>query len=102
MTGERLANAAARPHGERGSDGLPVPKPRSEPSVRAELAAAVRAVNAAFARLPAEAQAAIDPTTDPCEREIEAAMQAGDRDRAMAAVRAWRGYWLAEIERAGS
>jgi hypothetical protein len=72
------------------------------PTIRAELAAAVRAVNAAFNRLPVSARKQIDPRTDPVEDEIDAAMLADDRDRALAAIRAWRGYWLDRIARAGS
>lgn len=71
------------------------------PTIRAELAAAVRAVNAAYFRLPAEAQDKIDPRADPVEAEVNAAILADDRARAMAAIRAWRGYWLDRIERAG-
>lgn len=104
MTGERLANSAATPHAERAGESLPGFKPRSagqQPTIRAELAAAVRAVNAAFGRLPAEAQDALDVTVDGLEREIDAAVIAEDRERAMRAIRAWRGHWLHRIARAG-
>lgn len=70
------------------------------PSVRAELAAAVRAVNAAYARLPRPAQDRIDIYTDGIEGEIDAAILAEDRDRALAAIRAWQGYWLDRFARA--
>lgn len=73
----------------------------SPPTIRAELANAVRAVNVAFNRLPAGAKREIHPTVDPCEAEVDKAILAGDRDRAMAAIRAWRGYWLDRIQRAG-
>lgn len=69
--------------------------------IRADLAAAVRAVNAAFAQLPAEAQDAIEIRYDGLDRELDAAYAAGDRPRAEAAIRAWRGHWVATIERAG-
>jgi hypothetical protein len=69
-------------------------------TIRAELAAAVRKVNAEFHRLPAEAQDRLDVRTDPVEAEVNAAMLAGDRDRAMAAIRCWREHWLDRIERA--
>lgn len=71
------------------------------PTIRAELAAAIRRVNAAFNRLSDEAQRQIDPTVDACEAEVDAAILAGDRERALAAIRAWRGNWLDRIERAG-
>lgn len=67
------------------------------PTIRAELAAAVRAVNAAFNRLPAEAQGQLDVTADPVEVEVDKAILTGDRDRALAAIRAWKGYWLDRI-----
>lgn len=61
-------------------------------AIRAELAAAVRAVNASYARLP-------EPRPDAApfgalDDEIDAAILAGDRDRALAAIAAWRGHWL--------
>lgn len=71
------------------------------PSVRSELAAAVRKVNAEFARLPGDARSQIDPTVDACEAEVNAAILAGDRDRALRAVAAWRDHWLDRIARAG-
>ncbi len=71
------------------------------PTIRAELAAAVRAINAGFNRLPAEMQDRIAINYDGLEGEMDAAILAGDRIRALAAIRAWRGHWLDEIERAG-
>jgi hypothetical protein len=66
------------------------------PSVRTELAAAVRAVNAAYYRLPVEDRP--DPAAfDPLEAEVDAACLGGDRDRAFAAIRAWRQHWLAQF-----
>jgi hypothetical protein len=70
------------------------------PSIRAELAAAVRAVNAAFHRLPADVQDHLDVRTDPVEAEVDKAILAGDRECALAAIRAWREHWLAEFEEA--
>jgi len=64
------------------------------PGVRAELAAAVRAVNAAFDRLPVDAQQKVAVAVDGLEAEIDAAILAGDRERAEAAIRAWREHWL--------
>ena len=72
----------------------------SEPSIRAELAAAVRAVNAAFARLPRETQEQIEIATDDLDRELDRALLADDRRRAMAAINAWRDHHLAQIRRA--
>jgi len=73
----------------------------TQPSIRTELAAAVRAVNAAFNRLPREAQDALDVTVDGLEGEVDAAILSDDRDRAMRAIRAWRGHWLHRIKEAG-
>lgn len=70
------------------------------PTIRAELAAAVRAVNVAFYRLPTEAQDRIDATTDPVEAEVDAAVLADDRPRAMRAIAAWKRHWLATFEEA--
>jgi hypothetical protein len=71
------------------------------PGVRAELAAAVRAVNARFARLPAEVQTRVDvAATDSLEAEVDAAILAGDRERAERAIAAWRDHWLATFEAA--
>ncbi len=72
----------------------------SLPTIRAELANAVRAVNVAFNCLPAEARDSLNIAIDPCEAEVDKAIVADDRDRALAAIRAWRGYWLDRIERA--
>ena len=65
---------------------------------RAELAAAIRAINVALRRMPESARSQIDPRTEPVEAEVNAAALAGDRDRALAAIRAWRGSWLDRIE----
>jgi hypothetical protein len=70
------------------------------PGINAELAAAVRKVNAEFHRLPADVQDRLDVTTDPVEAEVDKAILADDRDRALAAIRAWRGYWLDRFEEA--
>lgn len=70
------------------------------PGVGAELAAAVRRVNAAFSRLPTSTQDSIEIRYDGLDREIDAAILAGDRERARRAIRAWRGHWLATFERA--
>lgn len=64
------------------------------PGIRAELAAAVRAVNAAFNRLSPHEQDRVEISYDGLEAEIDAAILAQDQTRALAAIRAWRGYWL--------
>lgn len=68
------------------------------PSVREELAVAVRRVNAEYARLPAPTQESIEIAYDGLEAEVDAAVAAGDRERAEAAIRAWKQHWLAEFE----
>lgn len=70
------------------------------PSIRAEMANAVRKVNAEFGRLPKSVQDTLEIRVDGLDREVDAALLADDRDRAMRAIRAWRGHWLAEFERA--
>ncbi len=74
----------------------------SLPSPRSELAAAVRRVNAAFHRLPESGQGGVDLSVDALEHEVAAAADEGNRERALAAVRAWEGHQLAAIERAGA
>lgn len=65
-------------------------------SVRQELAAAVRAVNAAWERVPAPYRP--DPAPfDALEREVRAAQIAGDERRALAAIEAWRGLHVARF-----
>jgi hypothetical protein len=68
--------------------------------VNAALAAAIREVNAAFNRLPKETQDGIEIRYDGRDREIDASIFAGDRDRALRAIRAWKGHWLWTFERA--
>jgi hypothetical protein len=72
----------------------------SASTVRTELAAAIRAVNAGFNRLPATTQDTIDLRYDGLEAEIDRAILADDRPRAERAIRAWRSHWLYEFERA--
>jgi hypothetical protein len=69
------------------------------PGIRAALLAAQHEVNWAFAHLPTDAQERIDVATDDLEAEVDAAILADDRERAEAAIRAWRDYWHAEFER---
>lgn len=71
------------------------------PGVQAELAAAIRAGNAAFERLSPQAQDVMVIGYDGLDRELDASINSGDRDRALRAIRAWRGHWLRQIERAG-
>jgi hypothetical protein len=64
--------------------------------VRAVLAAAVRCVNAAFYAIP-EGHRPDPAPWDALDREIDAAFAAGDRERALAAIRAWRDHWLSRF-----
>ncbi len=73
----------------------------SPPTVRAELAAAYRAVNAAYARLPELVAERVEIAYDGLDAEIDTAILADDRDRALAAVAAWRRHWLATLGDAG-
>jgi hypothetical protein len=69
------------------------------PGVNTELAAAVRAVNAAYNRLPQEGRP--DPAAfDPLEQEVDAACLSEDRERALAAIREWRNHWLGLFQEA--
>jgi hypothetical protein len=68
--------------------------------IREELAAAVRAVNAAFNRLPLDAQEEIEICYDGLDAEIDASIRAEDRPRAVAAIRAFRDHWVHELARA--
>jgi hypothetical protein len=73
----------------------------SAPTIRAELAAAVRAVNAAFHRLPQESQASLDLSYNDLDLELDRALVTDDRPRALGAIKTWRDHHLALIERAG-
>jgi hypothetical protein len=69
--------------------------------VRAVLAAAVRRVNAAFYAIPADRRP--DPAPwDELDREVDAAFAAGDRGRALAAVRVWEDHWLSRFRGIGA
>jgi hypothetical protein len=72
----------------------------TQTSIRAELAAAVRRVNAAYAALPPSVAESIDIAFDGFEAEVDSAILAGDRARALDAIAAWRGYWLDRFEKA--
>jgi hypothetical protein len=69
-------------------------------TVRSELAAAIRAVNAAFNRLPREVQDELDLAYDDLDRELDRAAAGDDRARALAAIKSWRDHHLALIRRA--
>ena len=78
-------------------DNSVAPAPRDkQPSLRSELAAAVRHVNAELARLPESRRPDLAPVIG-LEGEVRAADEADDRERGLAAIRAWRGYALATI-----
>ena len=68
------------------------------PGINAELAGAIRAVNAAYHRLP-EDRRPEPPSWDALSREVDAACAAGDRSGALAAIRAWSGHWLSAFEK---
>jgi hypothetical protein len=72
------------------------------PSLRAELAAAVRWVNARRAELPAAVRAEIAVPVEGIAAEVASADAAGDRARGMDAIRAWRAYWAERFERGGA
>jgi hypothetical protein len=69
---------------------------RTLPGISSELAAAVRAVNAAYLRIPHRYRPAAAPWAA-LELEVSAASAAGDRDRAMAAIEAWRELHLSRF-----
>jgi hypothetical protein len=62
-------------------------------SARAELAVAIRAVNAAYLRLP-ESHRPDPAQLDGLDGEVDAAIASGDRERAELAIRAWRDHHL--------
>src|SRR5215207_836924 len=64
--------------------------------VRAELAAAVRRVNAAFHAIP-EARRPDPASWDEIDRQVDAAFAAGDRGRALTAIHAWRDHRLSQF-----
>lgn len=72
------------------------------PGVRGALANAVRQVNAQFNRLPKSKQDEIEIGNPELDREIDAAIVAGNRDRALVAITAWRSHWLREFAEVGA
>lgn len=72
----------------------------SENSIRSELAAAYRAVNGAFTRLPENARTELDLSTNDLDLELDRALLADDRKRALGAIESWREHHLALIRRA--
>jgi hypothetical protein len=70
------------------------------PTISSEHAAAVRAVNASFARLPKSVQDSIVIGWDALDRELDAALVSDDRPRALSAIRTWREHWLDVFEEA--
>lgn len=70
-------------------------------TVQAELRAAVAEVAAAFDALPPSLQERIGrPIRYGLNAEVEAATDADDPERALAATRTWRRHWLATFEEA--
>lgn len=88
-----------RGHGWGSNSQLIVSSPT--PGVNAALANAVRQVNAAFNRLGRSTQDKVEIRYDGLDAELDAAILSGDRDRAIAAIRSWRGHWLHQLSRAG-
>jgi hypothetical protein len=70
------------------------------PTIRAELAAAIRAVNAEFNRLPTDAQDGVDLSYGDLDAELDRALLADDEIRARGAIDSWRDHHLALIRRA--
>jgi hypothetical protein len=69
----------------------------SESTVRSELAAAVRSVNAAYYRLDPDEQNRVHLA---CDRPLDEALLDGDRAKALAQIEAWRDRQLADIAEA--
>jgi hypothetical protein len=66
--------------------------------IRAELRAAEREVARAYDGLPPAVRARVElAARDGLDAEVSAATAAGDSERALAAVRAWRTWWLHEF-----
>lgn len=63
-------------------------------SVRSEMALAIRVVNLAYSKLSDTEQEAVEIVSDD---QLEAALRAEDRDRALAEVAAWRDRQLRAI-----
>lgn len=74
---------------------------RQPPSLRAELAAAVRWVNARRAELPAAVRAGIAVPVQGIAAAVESADAAGDRERGLDAIAEWRRYWRGRFEAVG-
>lgn len=69
-------------------------------TLSASLRAALAEVNGAHNALPPAAQGRLAIDDAGLDAELDAALLMGDRERALAAIRAWRSHWLAEFERA--
>lgn len=66
------------------------------PGISTELAHAVRAVNAAYLRIPESYRPEV-ATWTPLECEVDAACAASDRERALRAIEAWRDHHLEQF-----
>lgn len=66
----------------------------SPPTTRAELAAAIRAVNVAYARLNPDQQNRVHLIAD---APLDAALLSGDRTKALAQIECWKARQLAAI-----
>jgi hypothetical protein len=69
-----------------------------ENSIRTELAAALRAVAAAYRQLPVEKRP--DVSWAATDDVLEAALTAGNREQALEAIREWRTHWFSLFEEA--
>jgi hypothetical protein len=72
------------------------------PSLRAELATAIRWVNARRAELPAAVRAGIAVPIEGIAAAVESADAAGDRARGLDAIAEWRRYWRDRFEAMGA
>lgn len=68
--------------------------------VSACLFSALFEVLVAHIKLAPEVRKQIEIPFDGLDRELDAAISSGDRDKALAAIRAWRQHWLYELGRA--
>lgn len=69
------------------------------PGISTELAHAVRAVNAAYLRIPEPYRPEVAAWT-PLEYEVDAACAAGNRERALRAIEEWREHYLSKFSQA--
>lgn len=73
-------------------------------TARVDVAArnALRAVNAAYTRLPINLRDRLDVASPDADARVNAAIRSGDEAAALAAIRDWRDLHLARCERAAA